>query len=191
MLITITGKSGSGKSCISEYLAEIDSRIVTLHIDKIGHRVIEKSDVAKRIIREFNLNPNSEKVSRDELGEIVFNNRNKMKMLSDITWSFMEQDIEEFIKDDPSRIIILDWLLIPRTDFFKKADLNILVTASFDERLKRAMKRDNITREKFIEREKASIDFNQNDFDYIINNEEKEQTKRMVKKIYDKSIISR
>lgn len=70
------------------------------------------------------------------------------------------------------------------------SDLNILVNASFDTRMNRALIRDNIDSDKFLEREQATLDFSQNDFDYVIYNDDLENIKRLVKSIYDKSIVS-
>ena len=57
--------------------------------------------------------------------------------------------------------------------------------------MKRATRRDEIDKNAFREREKATLDFTRNDFDYIIENYDIEQTRKEVKKIYDESIISR
>lgn len=113
-----------------------------------------------------------------------------MKKLSDITWLEMEKKIDNFIKINEDKIVILDWILIPKTKYFRQANLNILVKTDFENRMQRAIDRDNITKEQFIIREKATIDFNEKLFDYVINNDNKDKTKVMVNKIYDKSIIS-
>ena len=86
-------------------------------------------------------------------------------------------------------IIVLDWLLLPKTKYFYSSDLRILVEAPIETRMKRVLKRDNISTEKFLEREKASIDFSKYYFDEVINNSN--NIEREVNKIYEKSIISR
>jgi len=59
----------------------------------------------------------------------------------------------------------------------------------YEIREERIIKRDNITKEKFLERENASLEFNSDDFDEVINNTG--NIEREGSKIYEKSIISR
>ncbi len=191
MLITITGASGSGKSSISEFLCSLDKNIVHLNIDTVGHKVLEMPEIRKVISERFNLNIKEDKINRKELGDLVFNNHQNMKQLSDITWDVMENIIDNFIEENKNKIIILDWILIPKTKYFNISNTNILVQSDFNTRMKRATQRDAINESAFKEREQATLDFTRNDFDYIIENYDIKQTRKEVKKIYDESIISR
>lgn len=191
MLITITGASGSGKSYISEFLCSLDKNIVHLNIDEVGHEVLDMPEIKKMISEKFNLKINEEKINRKKLGDLVFNNHQKMKQLSDITWEAMENIIDSFIEENKNKIIILDWILMPKTKYFNDSNINILVQADLSSRMKRAILRDKINKEKFKEREKATLDFTRNNFNYIIKNNDIKQTRKEVKKIYDESIISR
>lgn len=189
MHITITGKSGSGKSSIAKYLTSIDERFIYLDIDTVGHIILEEEEIAKKVSKEFKIPLNEKKqIDRKILGSIVLNDEEKMKRYSDITWSLMEQTIDKFIKNNKDKIVILDWILIPKTKYFKESIFNILVTSDLEERKKRAILRDHITEEKFMERENASIEFDESQFDFILENKNFNKTKGLVKKIYDKSI---
>ena len=55
----------------------------------------------------------------------------------------------------------------------------------------RSTKRDNITKQKFLERELSAPNIDESQFEYIIENIDLEQTQERVKNIYDKSIIHR
>ncbi len=191
MLITITGASGSGKSSISEFLCSLDKNIVHLNIDTVGHKVLEMPEIRKVVSEKFNLNIKEDKINRKELGDLVFNNHQNMKQLSDITWDVMENIIDNFIKENKDKIIILDWILMPKTKYFNVSNINILVQSDFNTRMQRATRRDEIDESAFREREQATLDFTRNDFDYIIENYDIKQTRKEVKKIYDESIISR
>lgn len=189
-MITITGASGSGKSYIADYLTHLNENIVHLNIDLVGHEVLESDLVKPLILKHFNLELTNGKIDRKKLGELVFNNQEKMQELSDLTWEHMQKIIDDCILKNKDKIVVLDWILIPKSKYYHMSDLNILVDASFDTRMKRALIRDNIDSDKFLEREQATIDFSQNEFDYVIYNEDLENTKRLVKIIYDKSIVS-
>jgi len=140
---------------------------------------------------KFHLKIENDKINRKELGDLIFNNHQNMKQLSDITWSSMEGLIDNFIAENKNKIIILDWILIPKTKYFNISNINILVQADFNTRMKRATRRDEIDENAFRKREQATLDFTRNDFDYIIENYDIKQTRKEVKKIYDESIIPR
>lgn len=192
MLICITGKSGSGKTYISKLLSSMNNNIVCLNIDEIGHQVLLNEKVKSEIAKSFGKNylQNGE-VDRKKLGELVFLSREKMKKLTEITWEHMKKIIDEFLAENKDKIIILEWILLPKTYYFEKYDIRILIEVPYEIRLERAIKRDSINKEKFDIREKATIDYSNIKFDYIIDNSNEKITEEMVKRIYEKSIISR
>jgi dephospho-CoA kinase len=158
MLIGITGKSGSGKSTIANLISKLNNKIKVVNIDEIGHDVIAYSDVKEQLVEAFGSGVinNNGKVDRKKIGELVFNNRKKMDKLTDITWHYMEQAIDNIIKQND--MVILDWILIPQTKYFKMCNLKILVDAPYEIRKEKAVTRDKIDAPKFDEREKASIE---------------------------------
>lgn len=185
MIIGICGKSGSGKSTLSKKLIEIyDKNIVHLDIDKIGHKVLETEEVKEELKKAFGNNIiDNDKIDRKKLSNIVFESRKEHKKLSDITWKYMEIEIDNFINSNKDKIIILDWLLLILTKYFQMCDLKVLLDIPYEIRKERALKRDSISEEKFDLREKASIDFDINDFDYVINENSEDEIKRLVKLI--------
>lgn len=191
MLISIVGKSGGGKSYIADILASYTPNALHIDIDDISHQILQKQSVKQRLIDTFGQNIMvGDEINRSKLGHIVFNSTDDMQKLTDITWENMEKSIDQIIENNPNKTIILDWILLPKTKYFKTSNLKILVDAPVKIRMERAMKRDKITLEKFLERERASLDFSNYQFDYVIDNSDIVKTKRRVKKIYDKSIIS-
>lgn len=191
MIISIVGKSGSGKSSLAQLLQSYSDKICYLNIDEVGHQALLNQNIITQLVHTFHLDLKNNCISRRQLGDIVFNNHHCMKQLTDITWEYMEKTIDHFIEENKHKIIILDWILLPKTKYFSASDIKILVQAPFELRLNRAIKRDNITSQKFIEREQASLDYDVAQFDYIIENLDFEESKKKVKKIYDKSIVSR
>lgn len=192
MIISIVGKRSSGKSSITQLLCSYSSKIVKLNIDEVGHYCLTLDEVKEELIKNFSKEIITDSsIDRKKLGELVFNNRKKMEILTDITWHHMENKIDNFIKNNNDKIIVLDWLLLPETKYFNESDIKILVDVPFDIRMKRVIKRDLITEKAFEIRDNASIEFNKRDFDYVIENNDINKTKRKVRDIYDKSIISR
>jgi dephospho-CoA kinase len=192
MIISIVGLSGSGKSFISRILQGYNSKIMHVDIDKIGHSTHHDPVVKQQLVETFGIEilTNGE-IDRKKLGKIVFTSKQAMSQLEDITWSFMDQQIDNIIANKKDKIILLDWLLLPRTRFFYESDLRILVTAPLEVRMKRAIQRDNITEEKFLQRESSAPLIDESKFEYIINNISLNETQERVKNIYDKSFIHR
>ena len=170
MIICICGKSGSGKSTVSNKLKVIyKDKLIHVDIDKIAHDVLKDNVVKEELVKVFgSVILNNEVIDRKKLGLIVFNSKERMDKLSNITWKFMKLKIDEIIENNKDKIIILDYLLIYKTDYFKNSDLKILIDVPYEVRRDRCMLRDNISEEEFNLREQGSIDFNEEDFDYIL-----------------------
>lgn len=184
MIISICGKSGSGKSTISNELKKLyGDKVMHVEIDKIGHMALEDSKVKEELINCFGgYIFNDKNIDRMKLGDIVFNSRNEMKKLSDITWNYMESVIDNIIEDNKDKIIVLDYILLPITKYFNMSDVRILMDVDYEVRKERCIKRDNISEDKFDLREKASIDYKEYEFDYVISSSE--NVKELVK-IYE------
>lgn len=192
MIISIVGLSGSGKSIIAQTLENYSTHIIHIDIDKIGHFSHQDPQVKQQLIETFgNEILTNKEIDRKKLGRIVFSSKEAMSKLEDITWSFMEKEIDKIIKENKNKIILLDWLLLPRTKYFYESDFRILVKAPLEVRMQRAIKRDNITPEKFLLRESSAPEIDETKFEYIINNINLNQTQERIKDIYDKSIIHR
>jgi len=183
MIIGICGKSGCGKSTLAnQIINSTNNKAIHLDIDKVGHKVLLLPEVKEELINSFGPSViNDDLVDRKKLGEIVFNSRNEMDKLTDITWKYMQIEIDKFLNINSDKIIILDWLLLPKTKYFAMCDIKILLDIPYETRMQRAMARDHITEEAFALREKASIDFNENDYNYVLKSNDQELIKRMVK----------
>ncbi len=185
MIIGICGKSGCGKSTLANQIIELtNNKAIHLDIDKVGHSVLLLPEVKQELIKIFGESVIKENmVDRKKLGEIVFDSRNEMSKLSDITWKYMQIEIDNFLNNHKDKIIILDWLLLSISKYFDMCDIKILLDIPYEVRKQRAMKRDNITEEAFDLREKASIEFDENAFDYVVKANDKEIVKRLVKSL--------
>lgn len=185
MIIGICGKSGCGKSTLANQMIKLtNNKAIHLDIDKIGHRVLLLPEVNQELIKSFGESVIKENmVDRKKLGEIVFDSRNEMSKLSDVTWKYMQIEIDNFLKNNKDKIIILDWLLLSISKYFDMCDIKILLDIPYEIRKQRAMKRDNISEEAFDLREKASINFKESAFDYVIKENNDEIVERLVKSL--------
>ena len=102
-----------------------------------------------------------------------------MKLLEEITWEYMQKEIDNFINENKDKIIILDYILLPLTKYFNKCNIKILLDIPYSIRKQRVLNRDNIDEEEFDLRDSASIQYNENDFDIVISNEEENILRRI------------
>lgn len=182
MIIGICGKSGSGKSTLAKNIKKLSTReVVHLDIDKIGHNALRYEEAKEELVKTFGKEVlNKDIIDRKKLSNIVFNSNGEMQKLTDITWKYMQLEIDKFLIDNKDKVIILDWLLLPKTDYFNKCDIKVLLDVPYEIRKSRTIKRDNITSEAFDLREKASLEFDKDKFDYVFENSEMENVKRLV-----------
>lgn len=188
-LICITGKTGSGKSSLGTLLAQKLNGLY-VDIDKIGHQATSDPIITKKLCNIFGneLLDENGNINRKKLGNIVFSSTNKMQILTDITWEYMEQKLDNILLQK-QQYFIFDWALLPKVKYWDMCDMKILVTSDDNIRKKRILERDHISKEYLKKRESAALDYSTLSFDYIFNNDyTKETIDSFAKVIYDKVI---
>ncbi len=170
-LIGITGKTGTGKSTIATTLAQkLDGQYVD--IDKIGHQATSDPIIAKKLCNVFGnelLNENGN-IDRKKLGNIVFSDTDKMQILTNITWEYMEQELDKILLQK-QQCFVFDWALLPKVKFWDMCNTKILVTSDDTVRKERILERDHITPEYLEKRESATLDYSKLSFDFTFNND--------------------
>lgn len=174
MIIGICGKTGSGKTTIAKRIGRaLNGKSKYLSIDEVGHHVNELKDVKEKIRETFDESVfENEKIDRKKLAKVVFSDEKEMEKLTRCTWPAMKEKIQDFIEGNKDSIIILDWALLPKTDFWNKCDIKILVDTPYEIRKKRVMMRDSITEEEFEQRDLASPNYDDCPIDITISKDE-------------------
>lgn len=171
MIIGITGKSGSGKTTITNLLQEKRDYEV-IHVDDLTHTILELEEIKGKLISSYGISILNEEgeIDRKKLGNILFSDSNKMKEYNLFIWNFIEKYIDSIIKNS-NKDIIIDWMQLPLTKYFYSSDFRILVEAPQAIRKKRVQERDGITEAYFLNRENNGLEYSREDFDYVIMNE--------------------
>lgn len=171
MIIGISGKSGSGKSKIAEDLAkELGANVI--NFDRISHLAIQ-TDTFKELVKtkiSTNVFDNNGNIMRKKLGEVVFNDKEKLNLINTCSEKIMCEIIDKLIEENKLPYIILEYSLLHLMKYFNMCDFKILVTAKESIRCERVMNRDGISEEYFALREKNSPNYIPSLFNTVIEN---------------------
>lgn len=182
MIIGITGKSGSGKSYLSEILAN-KFNALHLDIDKISHEVLSYPESQQFIKQEFDEELFENNVlNRKKLGKIVFCNKKLLKKLNDFCQVKIENRLDEIIKET-KQDIILDYALLFLLKQFDKCDILVLLKADTNIRLKRVCERENISKDYFLSRDASISDIPESGYDFVYNNIKDNQIHELIEYI--------
>lgn len=190
-IIGITGGIGSGKSTVARILRVLGAKVIDA--DKIAREVTAKGQPAlDEIVEYFGkdiLNEDGE-LDRKKLGKIVFEDKEKLKVLNSITHKYViERIINELerLKEENANIIVLDVPLPVEHGFLDVVDEVWLVTANKDTRIKRIMERSGLTYEEVIKRmeaQKSDEEYLKIADEVIYNDGSMEELESTVAKLY-------
>lgn len=142
MVIGITGGSGGGKTTVSKEFEKAGFYIIDA--DVVAHSTMSKnSDCLKEVICEFGeeyLNKDNE-IDRKKLGALVFNNKEKLEKLNEITHKHIVKNIKAMIKENT----VIDAIGLFESELDKLCDSTIFVYCPKELRIKRIVERENIT----------------------------------------------
>ncbi len=151
MIIGILGGIGSGKSEVTRYF--IDCGHSTIDADQIGHQILELEEVREEIRARISgevFDANTGQVDRSQLGSLVFNDREMLEELNQITHPRIQSKILKKIdqyRREPAAVeneqhLILDAALLDQWEpVMNSLDGLIFVDAPFELRQKRCSSR--------------------------------------------------
>ena len=169
-IIGLTGGIGTGKSTVSAYLKE--KGCVILDADKMSRQLTAPGGAALPEIRETFGNEvffEDGTLDRKKLGNIVFNDKEKLKELEKLTTEkVVEQTVDGLVrlrKAGYSGIVIIDAPLLFECNMQVLTEESWLVTTDLEVRIERIMKRDGLDRQNILDR---------------INNQMSDEEKRVI-----------
>lgn len=149
IVIGLTGGIASGKSTISNMLRELGAAVID--VDIVGRDVVSQGGNAyNRIIESFGsdiLMSNGE-INRKKLGNIVFSDEEKLKLLNEITHPAIIENVNNIIegyKKQHKRAVVIDAAILIEMGLNKYVDCVWLVSVDRETQLKRVMERDKFS----------------------------------------------
>lgn len=168
MIIGITGKSGVGKSTYANKIAK-ENGFYIISVDKVSHYVMELLEVKEKLIDTFGEEVVKDGlINRKYLGDLIFTNRHLYEEMNNIVWREMKNEINRELSIHKD--VILEWILLPHSHYWRMCDKKILIIADEEIRKEKVMMRDNISKEYLEKRDSASISYDDCEFDEIIEN---------------------
>ena len=174
-IIGITGNSGSGKSTIAKIIKEECNGII-IDADKIAKNMTNTStEYLKEIAKVFGMNViNDNQLNRQKMADIIFNDKMQKEKLDKITFKYVVDEIKMQVNlvKEKYNYIILDVPLLFESKLNELCNYTVGVISDKKDKINRICARDNISKEKAIQRIDSQPDnkFYINNCDYIINN---------------------
>ncbi len=193
IVVGLTGNMATGKSTVASKLRALGAYIIDA--DSIGHGVICKGSPAwQEIVDEFGRDILLEdgSIDRKALARIVFKDREKLERLNAMTHPRILEEIERRIglieKSSPDAIIVVDAALLIEAGLHKKVDKIVVVTATEEEQIRRAMEKFSLTEEDARQRLGAQMPQEEKleYADFVIDNSgTMEKTTEEVKRLFE------
>lgn len=135
--IGLTGKIGSGKTTALKALGQKGAE--TFNSDQIIHEIYKNSRhiITKKIKKFFPEAEEKNEISPKKLGEIVFNDQNKLKKLEQLTHPFVIKKLKDKFKSKKSGIFVAEVPLLFEKNLEGLFDRVILVKSREDILIKR------------------------------------------------------
>lgn len=147
-LIGLTGMIASGKSSIAKKLEKLGAGII--NVDMLAHKTYQNSDTPtyKKIVETFgnDILDNNGQIVRPKLGQIVFNDEAKLKLLNSFVWPevrrLLQLEIDQMkIK---YRVIVLEIALLIENNRMDQVHQVWLTILDQKEVIKRLMDRNQL-----------------------------------------------
>ncbi|MDD5190839.1 MAG: dephospho-CoA kinase [Dehalococcoidales bacterium] len=155
-VIGLTGGMGSGKSTVSQTLAQLGA--VVIDADKVGHEAYQpNTETWQTLVKVFGkeIIAVDNTIDRKKLGVLVFNNPDNLKMLNAIVHPRMYEMMKARIADlkkQNTKVIVVDAAILFEANWTPLVDEVWVVAADEDKVITRAVTRTNLPEEQIRQR---------------------------------------
>ena len=145
MILGITGGTGCGKTTLLQCIR--DQGGLVLDCDAIYHQLLKTDTVLLSTLEaRFPGTVENGVLQRKKLGNIVFSDKKALDDLNAITHGAIRGEVVRLLSDHPS-LAAIDAIALFESGLSELCDITVAVTAPEEDRVKRLMVRDGISRE--------------------------------------------
>lgn len=175
IVLGLTGNIGCGKSSVSNIF--IEKGIDVVDADIVARQIFDDKNLLNKVFSAFGdaIKNADGTLNRKALGNIVFNDDEKLTELNNLTHPQIKENILSEVseyKNQGKKIVVIDAALLIEDDYLPNIDKLLLVTCREDIQIERIKNRDNCTEEEAVSRINSQM--SQEDkskfADYIIDN---------------------
>jgi dephospho-CoA kinase len=185
-IIGLTGGIGSGKSTVLELFKILG--VKTYSADESAKKLVNTDPYLINLIKSsFGENIyNKGQLNSKKLSDIVFEDKEKLKLLNSIIHPAVAKDFKLFLNSNNEDYIVKEAAIIFETKSENNYDKIILIQSPLEIRIERVINRDNISREEVMKRINNQLDENLiiDKCDYVITNENMEDLEDKVLSIH-------
>ena len=175
LVLGLTGNIGCGKSSVSTIFMENNIKVVDADI--VARQIFDDKNLLNEVFSTFGKSIKNQdgSLNRRALGNIVFNDDEKLILLNNLTHPKIKQKIlskvEEY-KNQGEKIVVIDAALLIEDDYIPYIQKLILITCRKEIQINRIIARDNCTKEEAISRINSQMSQEERVkfADYIIDN---------------------
>ena len=184
-VIGITGNSGSGKTTATAILKRlcdaevIDADKVVRELSVPGTKYLDaiKEKFGESVFLE------DDTLNRKALAEKIYNGKEDLEVLNGLTFKYVVEEIKFRIEESKNEIIVLDAPLLFESGLDENCTAVIGLTAPFEVKVERIVKRDGISEETAYSRIniQAKDEFYLNKADVVIENNNQDELEDKLK----------
>ena len=141
--VAITGNIGSGKSWVCELFKQhLD--IPVYNSDAAAKRMYFQPEVREKLMARFGnaIYLSDVEINRGYLADLIFHDETAQHDLESILYPALFVDFEQWVAEQDASYVLFESALVYEKGLGKRFDAVVLVSASEDTRLRRAMLRD-------------------------------------------------
>jgi len=187
--VGITGGMGSGKSTVCNILKNLG--VPVFSSDDVGKMLLNNDDYLKSQIKkkfDSDMYTSSGTIDREQMARLVFNNPDELKKLNELVHPRVKAEFDSWCKKNEKKpYVVKEAAILFETDQHKELDKMVTVFCPKEERIRRIIKRDEVTKESVEKRMLHQYsDAERNALaDFIIMNDGNEELLPQVKELHE------
>ena len=187
--VGITGGMGSGKSTVCNILKNLGVQVFSS--DDVGKMLLNNDDYLKSQIKkkfDSDMYTSSGTIDRERMARLVFNNPDELKKLNELVHPRVKAEFDSWCKKNEKKpYVVKEAAILFETDQHKELDKMVTVFCPKEERIRRIIKRDEVTKESVEKRMLHQYsDAERNALaDFIIMNDGNEELLPQVKELHE------
>ncbi len=159
--IAITGGIASGKSTVSSIIDDLGFNVFSA--DKIYNELLLDENIVKKICEKLEVLPKivdgKAVLDKELVSNLVFNNKEKLDILNSFTHELVYKEIERIFAKTNEKLVFFEVPLLFESKSQEKFDIVLVVIRKIEDRILSATKRDNVSKDKILQKISNQIDY--------------------------------